>query len=99
MISRPLFRATSPFTLGSVQENNNIIVNIITKTKSKLKHLVPENTHTTSTEAFQLIPHPPHSTGNSRVASHFPLKNPLPLELPMKFYEVAMDISWNGTMW
>ena len=44
-----------------------------------------------------------NSTGNSSLASYFPLKfldfkTPYPLEFPMIFLGMGMDIFWNHTM-
>lgn len=54
----------------------NIVISLQTLSKELTIHkrLAPENTHTISTEAFQLILHPPLPPGNFQEAEYFSLK-------------------------
>ena len=63
--------------------------------------VVPENIHTPPTEGF--LAWTPHPSGNSILVPHFPLKywafeTQLPLEFPLTFLGVGMDIFWKYTL-
>ena len=63
----------------------------------KLQCVVPENIHIPPTESFLVWT--PHPSRNSMLVSVGLFKPPSPLEFPLTFLGVGMDIFWNYTIY